>query len=196
MRGARGLPDLPYATLRPHAGSGARGMLGAALTAAPGQPAYESLRQEFLALYEARMLRHTKAFAQTAEVVDGLAMRKLPWGVVTNKALRLATPLAQALGLHPGARVLVGGDSTPHTKPHPARLWRGGPADLGLPPSACVYVGDDLRDIQAGRAAGMATLAAAWGYLGPRRVCPRLGRRRGAAKSKRTLEVAGSALNS
>lgn len=166
MRVARGLLDLPYAALRPHAGSGARGMLGTALSMSPGQPGYDSLRQEFLAQYEARMLRHTRAFAQTAEVVAGLGMRQLPWGIVTNKAWRLATSLAQALGLLPAARVLVGGDSTPHTKPHPAPLLEAA-RQMGLSPSACVYVGDDRRDIQAGRAAGMATLAAAWGYLGP-----------------------------
>ena len=112
------------------------------------------------------LLRHTRAFAQTAEVVAGLGMRQLPWGIVTNKALHLATSLAQALGLLPAARVLVGGDSTPHTKPHPAPLLEAA-RQMGLSPSACVYVGDDRRDIQAGRAAGMATLAAAWGYLGP-----------------------------
>ena len=72
---------------------------------------------------------------------------------------------SRALGLLPRAAALVGGDTTPHTKPHPAPLLEAA-RRLGVPPQACVYVGDDLRDIQAGRAAGMGAVAAAWGYLG------------------------------
>lgn len=166
MRQARGLPEMPYKELRVHAGSGARGMIGAALAVSPGQPGYDRLRDEFLALYEARMLRHTVAFEQTTAVISALGLRRLPWGIVTNKSLRLAAPLAQAFGLLPSAQVLIAGDSTAHTKPHPAPLLEAA-RRMGHAPSDCVYVGDDLRDVQAGRAAGMFTLAAAWGYLGP-----------------------------
>ena len=166
MRAVRGLPPLPFAELRLHAGSGARGMLGAAFAAAPGEVGYASLRDEFLALYETRMLRQSVPFAGVAAVTAALDAQDVPWGIVTNKALHLAAPLARALGLLPAARVLVAGDSTPHAKPHPAPLIEAA-RRLVYAPQCCVYVGDDPRDVQAGRAAGMATLAAAWGYLGP-----------------------------
>jgi phosphoglycolate phosphatase len=165
MRAARGQAPLAYAQLRPHAGAGARGMLGRAFGAAPGQPQYEALREEFLQRYEQRMLRETRAFEATAALLDALDRHGMPWGIVTNKALRFAEPMARALHLLPRAHVLIGGDSTPHTKPHPAPLLEAARC-LGRPAAACVYVGDDARDMQAGRAAGMGTLAAAWGYLG------------------------------
>jgi 2-phosphoglycolate phosphatase len=166
MRGARGLPPLPYERLRPHAGSGARGMLGAALERAPGQDGYDGLREEFLQRYEARMLVLTRPFATVLALLDALDRHAVPWGIVTNKSLRLAEPMALALGLLPRAAALIGGDSTAWTKPHPAPLFEAA-RRLSLMPQACVYVGDDPRDMRAARAAGMGALAAAWGYLGP-----------------------------
>ncbi len=165
MRVARGLPPLPYESLRRHAGTGARGMLGAALGLAPGQLGFAELRAEFLHLYALRMLRTSVPCDGSAELLQALAARALPWGIVTNKALHLAQPLVKAL-LPLAPAVLVAGDCTPQLKPHPASLLEAA-RRLGVPPTACVYVGDDHRDIVAGLAAGMATLAATWGYLGP-----------------------------
>jgi phosphoglycolate phosphatase len=162
----RGRVPVPYATLRPHAGSGARGMLGAAFGLAPGEPGYEALRDEFLAHYATRLLQDSRAFPQAVAMLDALDAHRLPWGIVTNKAVHLAEPVLRGVGLHHRSRVLVGGDSTPHTKPHPAPLIEAA-RRMAVSPSACIYVGDDPRDIAAGRAAGMLTLAAAWGYLGP-----------------------------
>ncbi len=164
MRVVRGLPALPFEALRCHAGSGARGMLGAAFGLAPDAPAYAVLRDEFHAHYATRLLRLTCSFEPTARVLLALAARGTAWGIVTNKALRFAEPLVQACGLSHTA-ALVAGDSTPHTKPHPAPLLEAA-RRLGVAPADCVYVGDDERDVIAGRAAGMHTLAAAWGYLG------------------------------
>ena len=161
----RGLLALPYAALRPHAGSGARGMLATAFGVLPSMPEYEALKNEFYLAYEARMLEQTRLFAAIENVLSALDLRRLPWGIVTNKALRFAQPGAQAVGLWPRARALVAGDCTPHTKPHPAPLLEAA-RRMDLAPECCVYVGDDPRDVLAGRAAGMATLAAAWGYLG------------------------------
>jgi phosphoglycolate phosphatase len=166
MRGARGLDPVDYSLLRPHAGSGARGMLGAGLGARPEDPGYLNLRDEFLDLYEARMLSQTRVFAAVPSMLDGLGRRGVRWGIVTNKAARFAEPMARALGLLPGASTLVCGDSTPHTKPHPAPLLEAA-RRLGLPAPMCVYIGDDPRDVAAGKAAGMLAWAAAWGYLGP-----------------------------
>lgn len=165
MRARRDLAQLPYAQLRPHASSGARGLLRAAFDAEPGQGRYAALREEFIALYGQRMLERTTLFAGVAELLARLDAEAIPWGIVTNKALRLAEPLARALGLLTPDRVLVGGDSTPHLKPHPAPLLEAA-RRMGSDAGRCVYVGDDLRDVAAGRAAGMATLAVAWGYLG------------------------------
>jgi phosphoglycolate phosphatase len=161
----RGRPALPYASLRPHAGSGARGMLGAAFGVQPATAGYEALKDEFYQAYEARMLEQTRLFDAVAPLLDALDARRVPWGIVTNKALRFAQPGARALGLLPRAQTLVAGDCTPHTKPHPAPLLEAA-RRMAQHQSCCVYVGDDPRDVQAGRAAGMATLAAAWGYLG------------------------------
>ncbi|MBQ0932865.1 phosphoglycolate phosphatase [Ideonella sp. 4Y16] len=158
-------PALPFEALRPMVGAGARGMLGVAFGVAPGDAAFDTLREDFLSLYEARMLRETRVFAAMEPVLQRLEGAGLRWGIVTNKHERFAWPVIQGLGLDRRAAALVAGDTTPHAKPHPAPLLEAA-RQAGVAPEACIYVGDDLRDIQAGRAAGMAALAAAWGYLG------------------------------
>jgi N-acetyl-D-muramate 6-phosphate phosphatase len=165
LRAERGLAPLPYAALRPMVGAGARGMVGAALGIAPGEAGYEALRDAFLARYEGRLLQQTAVFEAMQPVLAALDAAALPWGIVTNKALRFAAPLVAGLALDGRAAVLIGGDSTPFTKPHPEPLLEAA-RRLGVDAAACVYVGDDHRDVIAGRAAGMPTLAAAWGYLG------------------------------
>ncbi|MFT7723799.1 MAG: HAD-IA family hydrolase [Roseateles sp.] len=163
MRVARGLAPLPMARYRPHGGSGARGMLAQAFATAPGRPDYDALKQEFLDRYEGLMYDNTRAFAGIEAELAGLAAAGLAWGIVTNKAERFALPLVAALRL--GAATVVCGDTTACAKPHPAPL-REAARRLGVAPRACLYVGDDERDVIAGRAAGMATAVAAWGYLG------------------------------
>ena len=165
MRAARGLPMLPFEHFRPMVGTGARGMLGRCLGVAPGDADFDALRDEFLSRYEARMTRETRVFEAMQPVLDALQARDVPWGIVTNKATRFSEPLVTALGLHRRAATLVSGDTTPHTKPHPAPLLEAA-RRMDAVAADCIYVGDDLRDIEAGRAAGMATVAAAWGYLG------------------------------
>lgn len=166
MRVDRGLPPLPLATLRPHGGSGARGMLACAFDCHPGEADFEVLRVEFLQRYEQQMLRHSRVFDAVPALLDALDARHLRWGIVTNKAWFLAERLATALALWPRAQVLVAGDSTPHTKPHPAPLHEAA-RRLGVASQHCIYIGDDQRDMQAARSAGMGALAAGWGYLGP-----------------------------
>jgi phosphoglycolate phosphatase len=165
MRAARGLPMLPLSHFRPMVGAGARGMVGRALQVQPGDADFEALRDEFLQRYEARMTRETRLFDAMQPVLETLRLQSLPWGIVTNKATRFSEPLVRALGLIDAAATLVCGDTTPHAKPHPAPLLEAA-RRIGIDPGECVYVGDDLRDVQAGRAAGMLTVAAAWGYLG------------------------------
>ena len=166
MRVARGLEPLPYEVFRPLVGSGARGMVAIALQVGPTDDGYAELREEFLNRYEARMTASTRIFPEMPPLLEGLRARGLPWGIVTNKAARFAEPLVRHLGLdREGAAALVCGDTTPHSKPHPAPLLEAA-RRLGLDAAACLYVGDDQRDVQAGRAAAMGTVIAAWGYLG------------------------------
>ncbi len=165
MRLDRGLPSLPYAAYRPMAGAGARGMIGVAFGHTPDHSEYEALKSEFLANYEACMTERTRAFDGVAELVDALMQAGLAWGVVTNKIERFALPLTRQMPLFASARAVIGGDTTPHPKPHPAPLLEAA-RRLELAPTDCIYVGDDERDIAAGLAAGMPTVAARYGYLG------------------------------
>ncbi|WP_198968925.1 HAD family hydrolase [Xylophilus sp. ASV27] len=165
MRVARGLSSLPLERYRPMAGAGARGMLAEAFGMAPEHPDFPAMREEFFGNYERRMTASTHAFDGVAGLLQELDRRDMPWGIVTNKASRFSDPLVRAMPLLASARTVVSGDTTPHAKPHPAPLLEAA-RRLGVEPSRCVYVGDDERDIIAGRAAGMATVAAGWGYLG------------------------------
>jgi N-acetyl-D-muramate 6-phosphate phosphatase len=165
LRTAHGLAELPFELLRPMVGAGARGMVGVAFGVAPGDARFPGLRDDFLDRYEQRLLQETLVFASVEPLLQGLDAAAMRWGIVTNKAMRFARPLVEGLALHVRAAALIGGDSTPHAKPHPEPLLEAA-RRMGVAPARCVYVGDDLRDVQAGRAAGMATLAAGWGYLG------------------------------
>jgi 2-phosphoglycolate phosphatase len=165
LRALRGLEALPYEALRPMVGAGARGMVGVAFGVRPGEDGFEPLRDAFLARYAERMLDRTRVFDAVEPVLRTLSAAGVPWGIVTNKVTRYAEPVVRGLGLHARAGVLISGDTTAHAKPHPAPLLEAA-RRLGREAARCVYVGDDLRDMQAGRAAGMATLAAGWGYLG------------------------------
>lgn len=165
MRECRGLAPLDDAFYRPRASSGARGMIEAAFGVTPQHPAFEPLRREYLETYAQVMLRRTRPFEGVPALLEGLRRAGVPWGIVTNKVERFALPLTAALPELADAATVVGGDTTPHAKPHPAPLLEAA-RRLGLAPQACVYVGDDERDIVAGRAAGMPTVAVRYGYLG------------------------------
>lgn len=165
VRLSRGLPELPLTSYRHMAGSGARGMVAVAFGLAPGDPQFIALRDECLDHYERCMTERTVAFDGVAELIAALRAIRLPWGVVTNKASRFTQPLTRGMALFASAATIVSGDTTAHTKPHPAPLLEAA-RRLALDPGDCVYVGDDERDIMAGRAAGMQTVAANYGYLG------------------------------
>ena len=165
MRLDRGLPSLPAAQYRPMAGAGARGMLHIAFGMSPQDPDFDAMREEFFSNYERRMTHNTYAFDGVPDLLRALEQRPLLWGIVTNKSQRFTNPLTQSMPLLAGAGAVVSGDTTPHAKPHPAPLLEAA-RRLGIAPAACLYVGDDERDIVAGRAAGMRTVAATYGYLG------------------------------
>jgi phosphoglycolate phosphatase len=165
MRTDRGLASLPLADYRPMAGAGARGMIGIAFGLTPDDDGFGDLKEEFFVNYEACMTERTYAFDGVAELIAQIDRSGLKWGVVTNKSARFTLPLTRRMPLFGSAQTIISGDTTPHAKPHPAPLLEAA-RQLQLHPGRCVYVGDDERDIVAGRAAGMPTVAAAYGYLG------------------------------
>ncbi len=164
MRAARGLTAVALSETRRVTSLGARGLLGVGFGIGPDHADYAAMRDEFLQLYEADLCHDTALFPGMAELVDQLEADGLHWGIVTNKAERFALPLMQQLGYGTRARCIIGGDTTGHMKPHPAPLLAAAER-IAVPPAACIYVGDDERDIQAGRAAGMTTIAVRFGYL-------------------------------
>ena len=165
MRVSRGMPSLAPDMYRPLAGSGARGMLAVAFGLTPQDPKFETMREEFVCNYENCMTQRTYVFEGVETMIRQLVEARLQWGVVTNKSARFTDPLMRAMSLFATAGTVISGDTTPHAKPHPAPLLEAAHR-LGLSPTRCIYVGDDERDIQAGLAAGMATVAADYGYLG------------------------------
>jgi phosphoglycolate phosphatase len=165
MRTDRGLPSLPLERYRPMAGAGARGMLGIAFGMTPEAPDYEAMREEFFVNYENAMTERTVIFEGVPALIASLLELGLAWGVVTNKSMRFTGPLTKQIPFFVSAGAIVGGDTTPHAKPHPEPLLEAA-RRLKVPPGRCIYVGDDERDIIAGRAAGMGTVAATYGYLG------------------------------
>lgn len=165
MRIERGMPSLPIESYRHMAGAGARGMLGIAFGLKPDDAEFAALREEFFVKYEQRMMLNTLVFDGVTRLVETLGTRGVPWGVVTNKASRFTDPLTCAMPLFATAGAIVSGDTTPYAKPHPEPLFEAA-RRLGVDPARCVYVGDDERDIIAGRAAGMRTVAATYGYMG------------------------------
>jgi N-acetyl-D-muramate 6-phosphate phosphatase len=165
LRTDRGMPSIAYERYRPMAGAGARGMLAIAFEMKPDHADYEAFREEFYVNYENSLTARTFAFNGISQLLEAVRSKNMPWGIVTNKSKRFTNPLVAQMPLLQGAAAVISGDTTPHTKPHPepvlaaARMAR-------IDPSKCWYVGDDRRDIESGRAAGTATIAANWGYLG------------------------------
>jgi 2-phosphoglycolate phosphatase len=164
MRAQRGMTSTPYLNLRPFASAGARGLLGAGFDITPEHADYEEMRNEFLNNYESALAVHSHLFTNVKELLSGLDQLGIIWGVITNKAARFTDPLIPQIGLSQAA-CIISGDTTPHAKPHPEPLLEAA-RRIGCEPKDCWYVGDDLRDIQAAQAAGMPSVAAAWGYCG------------------------------
>ncbi len=164
LRSSRGMDPLKVEDVRPFASMGGRGMVRVGFGKKPGDPDYEALRDAFLDLYAKDVFVETRLFPGILELLTLLKEKKIQWGIVTNKAMRFTERLVRELALEPDC--VVGGDSTPHLKPHPAPLLLAA-EKLALPPAACSYLGDDLRDIQAARAAGMRAVAVEWGYVNP-----------------------------
>jgi phosphoglycolate phosphatase len=165
VRAAQGLAPLPPGIARPHTSAGARGLLKAGFGVTPEDPGYAALRDRFLDFYEKELCVDTRLFDGIPDLLARIRLRKLPWGIVTNKGKRFSEPLLRLLAVDHLAACIVSGDSTPHIKPHPAPLLLAASL-LSVEAADCIYIGDDLRDVQAARAAGMRVVVAGWGYLG------------------------------
>ena len=162
---ARNLPLKPYEQLRPCASAGARGLIGGAFGIDTKHPDFIPLRDEFFANYEKALFVHSKLFEGMEHLLNQLESAQLPWGIVTNKSERFTNPLIELMGLSQRSISTVSGDTTPYSKPHPEPILHAARI-ANLDPNKSLYVGDDIRDIIAGKAAGMKTVAAAYGYCG------------------------------
>ena len=162
---ARKLSPKPYEVLRPRASAGARGLIRGAFGIDPDHPDFIPLRDEFFANYEKALLVNSTLFEGVDHLLSQLDNARLPWGIITNKSERFTNPLTDLMGLRQRAISTVSGDTTPYSKPHPEPLLHAARI-AKIDPSKSVYVGDDIRDILAGKAAGMKTIAAAYGYCG------------------------------
>ena len=140
-------------------------MIQAGFGFAAEHPDFAAMREEFLSYYGAHSCERTTLFAGIPELLEAIEAKALPWGIVTNKPERFTLPIVAALGFQGRCACVVGGDTTANAKPHPAPLLEAA-RRIHLPPESCWYVGDDLRDVQAARAAGMRSVAVEYGYLG------------------------------
>jgi phosphoglycolate phosphatase len=161
----RGRDPLPIEKIRRIASSGARGLLGLGFGLRPGDADYDAMNAELLNLYEANLCRETRLFPGIQELLDIIRSKQMHWGIVTNKATRFTLPLMRLLGFGDDVGCIICGDSAAHRKPHPAPLLMASAA-LAVDPAACIYLGDDERDMIAGRSAGMRVAVAEYGYLG------------------------------
>ena len=166
VRSLHQLPPLPLEITRLQASHGSAGLLKLGFTVTPDDATFPALRDAFLAHYTAHICDHTTLFPGMAELIATLEQRGLPWGIVTNKPQRFTLPLMQALGMASRAACLVSGDTCAHAKPHPEPMLHAA-KNIGIAPENCLYLGDDKRDMEAGRAAGMPSLIALYGYIDP-----------------------------
>lgn len=165
VRIEEGYNPLDLDELRCVTSQGVRGLLQVGFDLAPGQANYADLSARLLAHYSRSPCAGTRLFAGIGELLELIEDNGLPWGVVTNKATRFTVPVMCGLGLLRRAASVVSGDSASKPKPDAAPLLLAS-VIAGVQASRCLYIGDDLRDIQAGRACGMTTIAVRYGYIG------------------------------
>ncbi len=166
VRELHGLPPLPIETLRLQASHGSRGLLKLAMGVEPEAPGYDAMRDAFLQHYEQHICDRTTLFAGMSALVSELERHDLPWGIVTNKPHRYTVPLMEKLGYAKRAACLVSGDTCARAKPHPMPLQHAAEL-IGIAPEGCLYLGDDLRDMEAAKAANMTGIIARYGYIDP-----------------------------
>jgi len=169
----RGMSSLPIDLIQTKASSGTRGLLGLGFQIKPGDPDYEEMCNEFLNFYEEHLYQDTILFPGVTELLEEIESRSLLWGIVTNKARRFTDPLLDQLGLTTRAACVICGGDTANFKPHPEPLLAAINI-LNVAPTECIYLGDDIRDVEASLAAGIEPIVAMYGYLGNCGVAPEL----------------------
>ena len=166
MRADRGLPPVDDKLIRDHVSGGARAMIVTSFDIDPMSAGFEALRLEFLERYQDHCAVLTRPFDGMEALLEDIERAKLIWGVVTNKPLRFAEPIMQRLGLAERSSILICPDHVTRSKPDPEPMTLAC-TTLKLEPASVLFVGDDLRDIESGRAAGTKTAAVTYGYIHP-----------------------------
>lgn len=161
-----GRQPLPFEAIRPVVSHGGNALIRLGFDIEPDAAEFSAKRSDLLEVYERNLCRETRVFPGLERVLESLERRSLPWGIVTNKPAWLTDPLMAALGMTSRAASIVSGDTCQNRKPHPDPILFAC-TQMGMEAGRCVYVGDAVRDIEAGRAAGTATIAALYGYLLP-----------------------------
>jgi N-acetyl-D-muramate 6-phosphate phosphatase len=164
QRERHGLNPLPEQVIRPYASHGSRGLLSIGFSLQPEDTGFPEMREEYLNIYDQVFTRSPVLFDGFAEVLAEIEKKKMPWGIVTNKPRRFSEPLIKAIGLDQRVSCLVCGDDAPRPKPYPDTLFMACKM-AGVNAEHCTYVGDAERDVQAGKAAGMKTVIALFGYI-------------------------------
>jgi N-acetyl-D-muramate 6-phosphate phosphatase len=159
-----GKKPLSDAAIRPFASHGSRGLIGLGFGITPADAHFIAMRDEYLSIYDTVFTRSPVLLPGIAALLEVIEGKKLRWGIVTNKPRRFTNPLIESMGLHKRAACVVSGDDAPQPKPSPATLLLAC-EKLGVKPADCIYLGDAERDIQAGKAAGMKTVVALFGYI-------------------------------
>lgn len=157
-------PTLSDATIRPYASHGSRGLIGLGFGITPEDREFLTLRDEYLSIYDTVFTRSPVLLDGVSGLLRVIENKKLKWGIVTNKPRRFTQPLLKSMGLHQRAACIVSGDDAPQPKPSPATLLMAC-KQMHVKPENCIYIGDAERDIQAGKAAGMQTAVALFGYI-------------------------------
>lgn len=159
-----GKATLSDAVIRPFASHGSRGLIGLGFGITPADASFLALREEYLSIYESVFLRSPNFLEGIEELLQALENKAIKWGIVTNKPRRFTQPLIKSMHLDKRAACIISGDDAPEPKPSPATLLMAC-EQINVKPENCIYVGDAERDIQAGRAAGMQTAVALFGYI-------------------------------
>ncbi len=159
-----GKKPLSDAAIRPFASHGSRGLIGLGFGITPSDDHFIAMRDDYLSIYDTVFMRSPMLLPGIADLLQAIENKDLKWGIVTNKPRRFTVPLIESMGLHKRAACVVSGDDAPQPKPSPATLLLAC-EQIGVKPESCIYVGDAERDIQAGKAAGMKTVVALFGYI-------------------------------
>ena len=166
LRQMHSKPVIAFEELRPHVSNGTPALIRLGFDCSPGEEKYEELRLKFLEIYENNLCVDTVLFPGIQTILDCCVESGMLWGIVTNKPEYLTLKLVKQLGIADAATCVIGGDSLPQRKPHPLPITHACKL-ADTPPPDCVFVGDSVRDIEAGNSAGVKTLAVTYGYIPP-----------------------------